>query len=436
MKTITLVLLSLLIYGNSSGQCYKKVALTEGVTSQEVVSITLQQIPAGTYVSGGIYLTKTNCPTMIESLPFLEESVLDNSIEYSYSIPTQNNRQFPNLRTNEGSRSGDPCAGISDLVTEMMNTMDTSMARPEQCGSLATDSIIAFNTRMRDLHIQGKLVLTVPEVSFTTDTTSYLGWLSSVFTGASTTTDSIEKLCKWVPAHYAYDEYDPRSDTLSADSMYYMILRYELRGQCGDYATFVAKVSRHFPSWGYPIVLNGRSDTSIPGSGQQPSHVFLGFAKKSGKIWIITDPTIGGVVRDTYSGSPITYDVFRSWIRHPKRSLRVAVQPATTTVQMWGQCALSVSFRDTVGLEFFSTGVLASDGLPADITRGHWFTYGEPGGGQYCFYAEYWKAAGYPKNCIYNIYDHATFGGGVLFNGTPIIANRIGNRYGFPVGLH
>lgn len=215
-----------------------------------------------------------------------------------------------------------------------------------------------------------------------------------------------------------------------------MILRYELRGQCGDYATFVAKVaSKHFPTWGYPVVLSGRSDTSIPGAGQQPSHIFVGFAKRNGKIWLVADPTIGGVLRDGTTGNPITYDVFRTWIHHKKKSLRVSVDPAVTTVQMWGQCVLSSMLKDTVGLEYFSTGILAADSFPADITRGHWFTYGESGGSQYSYYTEYWKAAGYPRNCIYNIYDHLEYGGGLLF-GRQVIARRIMNRYGFPVWIH
>ena len=438
MKAALIILFSLSILHVSS-QCFQKIYLNEGISQRDVVSITLQQIPVGTYVGSGIYFMKTECilPVLSDQKEDVQVKSHSNSqSEYLYEIPPQKSSSLFTFCINGGQRSSDPCSAIDTLFENMMNTADTTLDSPEQMGALASDSIHVYTARMRYLHAQGRLVLTLPQVDYLTDTTSYIYWLTHLFDGVVTTPDSIERLCKWVPAHYAYDEFDQRSDTLSPDSMHKMILRYELRGLCRDYAMFVAKIaSQHFPSWGYPIILKGRTDTSIAGAGQQPAHIFLGFAKKNGKIWIIADPTIGGIVRDKQTGNVISYDVFRSWIHQVANSKRLNVRPVLTAVQMTGQCAFRVSFRDTVGLEFFSTGVLALDGLPADITRGHWFTYGEPGSGQYSFYANYWKAAGYPRNCIYNIYDHVQYGGGVLF-GTPVVAAKIANRYGFPIGLH
>ncbi len=299
---------------------------------------------------------------------------------------------------------------------------------PKQYGALATDSIHAVAERARQLLKQNNLLVKANEIKFKPANTTYKQWLAQVFAGAKNAADSIELLCKWIPANIPLGESDPRFETMPTDSLYNLIRLGEITGGTGSYVSFLSRLvlaNNSVWQWGTPVVFNGLADTAITKGAKAPSHIWLGFAKPNGQVWCLADPTIGGLVRDTKTQHPLPLDSVTVFLRSDEKAGRVYVTPVAVSLQATGPCLLSIQFRNNNKLDGYKIKTTGQW-----VTRGPWYTWGEKGSMAHSLFGSYWAAEAFPLSVPYNIY--CKINSAIILTNEATITTAVSKRYNLP----
>lgn len=165
--------------------------------------------------------------------------------------------------------------------------------------------------------------------------------LNALLENSTTQADSINTLCHWIAKRYPFGEPDPDPafEQRSLDSTWTLLNHGNVYGLCGEMTSFFSKiVHTYYPGWGSPIQFSSFADTSLTRGGTgSPSHVWVGLSKENGKIWAVCDPTLGGLVKDSETDTPLTLDEVILFLQNKADCWRLKIDKEGPSFQVYGE---------------------------------------------------------------------------------------------------
>lgn len=288
------------------------------------------------------------------------------------------------------------CAEIpTELQNEILTSVRTTMLT--NYGNIAKDSIESLCSAMSKAFLAKNFFLQTIDGAWTPESISLEDKLKSILKDSNTQADSIETLCHWIGSRYPFGDpdVDPNFAQRSADSTWNLMDHGNLRGLCGEIASFFSKiVESRFSHWGTPIQFCSVADTSITHGGRGlPSHIWIGLSKEDGEIYAVCDPTLGGVVKDNPTGKLLSLSEVYRFLCDSDNALHLYIQNTTSSLQTYGAgCIPSIMLMDNTTPVYYNT--------PIEIVEAHW--RGLDASSSHC--VPYWHQKGLHHTTYMNVY--------------------------------
>lgn len=273
-----------------------------------------------------------------------------------------------------------------------------------QYGALAYDSIEARISTLNQMALNGTLFIEPTLVKKHKPTKiTFTGWLTTLFSNATNTADSIDAVCYWIGSNYAYGYTDSELIHKEAPEIYESVVNGERYGQCSDYSIFLAKVSETFPGWGTANVVHVLSDTTITKGDGSPSHVFVEYTNKDNVVWCLADPTLGGIVRNSQNGTPVDVETIRKCLFDTTTAGCLYINKVKQSVTIAGPFIYRITVADTLyPIKRYVIDAKKNIG----ITIARWRSFDDPV--MYSVMVSYWKKKGFARMTYMNLYGEKT----------------------------
>lgn len=290
------------------------------------------------------------------------------------------------------------CSSYSaEQISKLLSAMRERL--PVEYGAIANDSIQILIKRIETAFANNQLLLQAKPETWKKDTTSFPVWQKKLFAGVKTTEDSIQAVCRWIPANFVLSDPNEEARKWNAASMYKNFLNGKAQGDAYSFADFLCKVAQQFPGWGTPVLIQTAPDSSIKDRGLFPLHYWVGFANKEGKIWCVTDPTVGSMVKDKKTGKAVSLDSVLVYTKSEKKYTQLVTEPTPLSLQSTAGCLFRFLLRNTEKTSFFLT-----EGSVNSFARAAWFSFAEEGSFVHALLVPYWTKRGYAGKAAVNIY--------------------------------